>query len=88
MQLTDELQLGPEDGPELFVAYTPEAKVETLEIDGADAIVYDQHLGQSFNRLNDFALAEWPPSYVLQWGFKHLAVALAGLAIRTPLGSP
>ncbi|HWM63986.1 MAG TPA: hypothetical protein VNP96_08375 [Solirubrobacterales bacterium] len=77
-ELKERLAFDPADSPELFVAYTPEARVETLEIDGDCSIVYDQRLGQSFNRLNDFALADWPQPYVIQWGLKHLAVALAG----------
>jgi hypothetical protein len=81
------LRFGNGSFPDLFLAYTPEARVETLEIGGDQMIVYDQYLGQSFNRLNDFALAEWPQSYVIQWGFKHLAVALAGFGDTDAAGA-
>lgn len=70
--------LGVEKGdPRLLVSFTPNARVETLEFDNRrQVVVYDQYLGQSFNRLNDFVLRGWPPSYVTRWGFKHLGHAL------------
>ncbi len=66
------------EDPRLLVSFTPDARVETLEFDDRrQVVVYDQYLGQSFNRLNDFVLRGWPSSYVTRWGLKHLGHALA-----------
>jgi tetratricopeptide (TPR) repeat protein len=65
--------------PNLDVTYSPDALVETLSIGGRRTIVYDQYLGQVFNRLTDFAICEWPANFVMEWGFKQLAIELAGL---------
>ncbi len=70
--------------PRLHVTLTANAVVETLTVVGEDVIVYDQYLGQSFNRLTDFALAEWPVELVIQWGMKHLAIALAARGAYWP----
>jgi hypothetical protein len=63
--------------PRLFVTYTANAVVEAVAIGDELVVVYDQYVGQAFNRLTDFALAAWPPDLVVQWGMKHLAIALA-----------
>ena len=78
-EIMQRLKIADSDRPELVVAYTAQASVESLLIGEKEVIVYDQHLGQSFNRLNDLAFANWPPGYVNRWGFKHLAFALAKL---------
>jgi hypothetical protein len=64
---------------ELFVTYSLNARVECLSVTGNIVVIYDQYLGQCVNRLNDFALAEWPVEPVLKWGFRRLAISLAAL---------
>ncbi|MEX0972029.1 MAG: hypothetical protein WDZ46_02070 [Solirubrobacterales bacterium] len=74
------LDVAPAGQPSLFVAYTPEAQVETVTFGDAEVVIYDQHLGQAFNRLNDFSLASWPHDHVIKWGFRHLGHSLASLS--------
>lgn len=60
---------------DLFVTCTANAQSELLV--GADwqAIVHDQHLGRTLNRMTIFVLRDWPASRVHAWAFERLATA-------------
>lgn len=60
---------------ELFVTCTANAQSELLSGDGWQAIVHDQHLGRTLNRMTYFVLRDWPPSRVQAWAFERLATA-------------
>ena len=49
------------DAPKLFVTCSSERRCEVIRIAGRNFVVYDQHLGQAFNRLNHIQLAKNAP---------------------------
>lgn len=78
-EITTMLGFEKETAPQLHICHSLSALPETLLNDGTRTVIYDQNLGQSFNRLTDFVVSDWPPNLVLRWGFKHLGITLAGL---------
>src|SRR6266850_3499064 len=47
-----------DDTPELFVTYSSERRCEFIRVAGKEYLVYDQYLGQTFNRLNRIQFAK------------------------------
>jgi hypothetical protein len=62
--------------PSLRIQYSAGARVETVLIDDENFVVFDQHLGQAFNRLNLFLETDAPPSRVDSYFYKLSALRL------------
>jgi hypothetical protein len=65
--------------PELFVTYSVERHTEFVQLDDAPYIVFDQHLGQTFNFLNRVLLHTDGPMLGLGFSFRYAAQRLRTL---------
>lgn len=71
--------------PELFVTYSSERRCELVRIAGKLYLVYDQYLGQSFNRLNRIQFAKHRPDQLsMAYACKFVAERLVTLNAIAP----
>ncbi len=79
-------QISPVGGyPELHVTYSSERRCELLRLKGRQYLVYDQYLGQSFNRINRIQFAKHEsPSLSMAYASKFIAERLIALNALGP----
>lgn len=79
-------QISPIGGyPELHVTYSSERRCELLQLKGRHYLVYDQYLGQSFNRINRIQFARHEsPMLSMAYGSKFIAERLISLNALGP----
>lgn len=66
--------------PKLFVTYSSERRCELVQLGGNLHLVYDQYLGQSFNRLNRIQFAKHSPDLLsMAYACKFVAERLVTL---------
>lgn len=71
--------------PQLFITFSSDRKCELIGIGAADHLVYDQYLGQSFNRLNRIQFAaHGAPELSMAYASKYVAERLLCLGRTGP----